>query len=100
MSASKPMTAPLLLTAEEGAAYAYRYPEYAVVLPAQGVRVPAAYAMPRGESEWQEVVSNWVQLKRADGSIDRLHQYWMKGGATDSRAPRWSVIRDVLGWVN
>jgi Na+/H+-dicarboxylate symporter/ABC-type amino acid transport substrate-binding protein len=90
----------LLLTAEEGAAYAYRYPRYTVVLPDQTVRVPAAYAMPRGESEWQEVVSNWVQLKRADGSIEALQQYWMKGGATETRRRRWSIIQDVLGWVD
>ena len=90
----------LLLTAEEGAAYAYRYPHYTVVLPGQSVRVPAAYALPRGESEWQEVVGNWVQLKRADGSIDRLYRYWMKGGATERKQRRWSVVQDVLGWVD
>jgi Na+/H+-dicarboxylate symporter/ABC-type amino acid transport substrate-binding protein len=95
-----PLADALLLTAEEGAAYAYRYPEYAVVLPDERVRVPAAYALPRGESEWQEVVSNWVQLKQADGSVEKLYQYWMRGGATDSRRRRWSVIHDVLGWVD
>lgn len=90
----------LLLSAEEGAAYAYRHPRYTVVLPDQRVQVPAAYALPRGESEWQEVVSNWVQLKRADGSIDRLYGYWMKGGVTEHKRRRWSVVQDVLGWVD
>jgi len=89
----------LLLTAEEGAAYAFRHPKYTVVLPNDSIRVPAAYALPRGELEWQRVVSNWIDLKRKDGSIDELYQYWMLGGVTSNKQPRWSVIRDVLGWV-
>ncbi len=88
----------LLLTAEEGAAYTFRHPKYAVVLTNQGVSVPAAYALPRGEPEWQDVVSNWVRLKQADGSIDDLYQYWMMGGVTQTKTPRWSIGRDVLGW--
>lgn len=90
----------LLLTAEEGAAYAYRYPRYDVVLPEREVKVPAAYALPRGESEWRDVVSNWVQLKQADGSVDQLYRYWMKGGATERKRRRWSIVHDVLGWVD
>ncbi|MEE4191722.1 MAG: cation:dicarboxylase symporter family transporter [Halieaceae bacterium] len=88
----------LLLTAEEGAAYAFRYPAYSVVPSEPPVRVPAAYALPRGETEWQEVVSNWVQLKQADGSVDRLYAYWMEGGVTAQKGRRWSVAQDVLGW--
>jgi Na+/H+-dicarboxylate symporter/ABC-type amino acid transport substrate-binding protein len=90
----------LLLSAEEGAAYAFRYPQYTVVTAERPVRVPAAYALPRGESEWQQIVGNWIQLKQADGSIDDLYQYWMMGGVTAQRTPRWSVIRDVLGWID
>ena len=90
----------LLLSAEEGAAYAFRYPRYTVIMAERPTRVPAAYALPRGEPEWQEVVNNWVRLKGADGSIEMLYRYWMMGGATESKAPRWSVLRNVLGWVD
>ena len=90
----------LLLSAEEGAAYAFRYPEYTVVTARKPIMIPAAYALPRGESEWQQIVGNWIQLKRADGSIDDLYGYWMMGGVTERRQRRWSVIRDVLGWVD
>ncbi len=90
----------LLLTVQEGAAYAFRYPAYSVLPSIPPVRAPAAYALPRGESEWQEVVSNWVQLKQADGSVDRLYKYWMEGGVTARKTRRWSVAQDVLGWWN
>ena len=90
----------LLLSAEEGAAYSYRYPRYSVARVGRGsIRLPAAYALPKGDVEMIEFVSNWIELKRKDGTIDSLYDYWMLGGAVQSRKPRWSVIRDVLGWV-
>jgi len=90
----------LLLSAEEGAAYSYRYPRYSVARVGQGsIRLPAAYAVPKGDVEMIEFVSNWIELKRKDGTIDSLYDYWMLGGAIETRKPRWSVIRDVLGWV-
>lgn len=91
----------LLLSAEEGAAYAYRYPAYTVINPIQPpVHFPAAYALPRGESEWRDLVGNWIDLKTRDGSIDQLYDYWMLGGVTREKQARWSVIRDVLGWID
>ena len=91
----------LLLSAEEGAAYSYRYPRYTVARAQRGaIRLPAAYAVPKGDVEMMEFVSNWIDLKRKDGTIDALYEYWMMGGAAKPRKPRWSVIRDVLGWVD
>jgi len=91
----------LLLSAEEGAAYAYRYPRYTVARARNGgIRYPAAYAVPKGDTEMQAFVSNWVDLKRKDGTVDALYEYWMLGGASRPKTPRWSVVRDVLGWVD
>jgi len=91
----------LLLSAEEGAAYSYRYPRYTVARVARGaIRLPAGYPVPKGDIEMLEFVSNWVDLKKKDGTIDALYEYWMLGGAAKARTPRWSVIRDVLGWVD
>jgi ABC-type amino acid transport substrate-binding protein len=91
----------LLLSAEEGAAYAFRYPRYTVARADKGgIRLPAAYAVPKGDIEFMEFVGNWIDLKRKDGSIDDLYEYWMLGGAAQQKTPRWSVIRDVLGWVD
>jgi Na+/H+-dicarboxylate symporter/ABC-type amino acid transport substrate-binding protein len=91
----------LLLSAEEGAAYSYRYPHYAVVTAKSGgVRLPAAYALPRGDLEAAAFVSNWIDLKRKDGTIDALYEYWMLGGAAQVREPRWSIVRDVLHLID
>ncbi len=90
----------LLLTVEEGSAYAYRYPRYTVVQPSSNAGIPASYAVPKGDLEMMQFMNNWIELKRLDGTIERLYQYWMLGGAAQPKRPRWSVIRDVLGWVD
>jgi Na+/H+-dicarboxylate symporter/ABC-type amino acid transport substrate-binding protein len=90
----------LLLSAEEGAAYSYRYPRYTVAMLGDGsIGLPAAYAVPKGDIEMMEFVSNWIGLKRKDGTIEQLYAYWMHGGVAKIQKPRWSIIRNVLGWV-
>jgi hypothetical protein len=39
-------------------------------------------------------------LKRSDGSLDKIYDYWILGKGTEVKEPRWSVIRDVLEWVD
>jgi Na+/H+-dicarboxylate symporter/ABC-type amino acid transport substrate-binding protein len=91
----------LLLSAEEGAAYSYRYPHYTVVKAERGgIRLPAGYAVPKGDIEMMEFVSNWIDLKTKEGTVDQLYDYWMLGGIAKQGEPRWSVVRDVLGWVD
>ena len=91
----------LLLSAEEGAAYSYIYPQYTVMEVRDGkIRVPAVYAVPKGDLETMEFVSNWIGLKQKDGTVEQLYDYWMLGGAAKPREHRWSVIRNVLGWID
>ena len=92
----------LLLSAQEGAAYTYRHPQYTVATMdgGNGIQLPAAYAVPKGDVEMMQFVSNWIALKRGDGTIESLYDYWMLGGASKPREPRWSIIRNVLGWVD
>ena len=82
-------------------ARSHAYPAFTTVLPARKrIRIPAAYALPRGETEWGKFVDNWVDLKQKDGTVQENYQFWMAGGATKTSRPRWSIIRDVLGWVD
>ena len=34
------------------------------------------------------------------GIIDETYDYWVLGQGAQSHEPRWSIIRDVLGWVD
>ena len=92
----------LLFSAESGSAWSMLYPAYQVTTPLpRTIRLPVVipYA---GEPDPQldEFLDNWVMLKQNDGTVDRTYDYWILGKGTEPKEPRWSVIRDVLGWVD
>jgi ABC-type amino acid transport substrate-binding protein len=92
----------LLLSAESGSAWSMLYPAYQVTTPFTGItRLPVVIPYGAGsDPELDEFLDNWVMLKLNDGTIDKAYQYWILGEGTEPKAPRWSVIRDVLGWVD
>jgi hypothetical protein len=76
------------------------YPAFAVAVPLPlVVKLPAAYIVPRGSEAWSRWVSDWVLMKERDGTIDSLFDHWILGEGSTPSAPRWSVARDVLGWL-
>jgi hypothetical protein len=58
-----------------------------------------AYPLPRGDAEWSGFVSTWVEMNTRNRVVDRLFTHWISGGGAEPEQPRWSVIRDVLHWV-
>lgn len=91
----------LVLTAERGSAWSLIYPQYTVAVPHPlRLQVPLAYAVPRGEIEWVALLDGWLDLKRKDETIDLLFDYWVRGRSPETeKEPRWSIVRNVLGWV-
>ena len=91
----------LLATAEGGSAWTLIYPRFSVVVPRPNVVTgPIAFATPRTAPEVYDYVSTWIELKRHDGSVRHLYDFWILGRGAESTTPRWSVIRNVLGWVD
>jgi len=91
----------ILFTAERGSAWSLLYPKYSVAVPGPGrVGVPLAYLVGRRDQEMAGFVSTWIELKKNDGTIEELFEYWIKGKNATKQTPRWSVIRDVLHWVD
>lgn len=89
-----------VLPAERGSVLTLLYPKYTVVVPEPDtVKVPLAYPVARRDQEWAQFVNTWIELKRRDGTIDALYGHWILGKHAVKREPRWSVIRDVLHWV-
>jgi proton glutamate symport protein len=89
-----------LMPAERGAAYTMLFPQYSVVVPQPDViKVPLAYPLYRHGDRWQSFMDTWIDLKRRDGTIDRLYRHWILGQDAVATRPRWSVVRDVLHWV-
>jgi hypothetical protein len=59
----------------------------------------AAYPVARRDQEWGQFVNTWIELKRRDGTIDALYRHWILEDHAFRRQPCWSVIRNVLHWV-
>ncbi len=86
--------------AEEGAAQTLLYPHFNLVVPKPTIFFHISYAVARGNDDLLNSFDTWLMAEQSDGTVDRLYRHWALGGAAEvKKAPRWSVIRNVLGWV-
>jgi Na+/H+-dicarboxylate symporter/ABC-type amino acid transport substrate-binding protein len=91
----------LMVSAERGSVWTLLNPEYTVVVPQpQIIKSPLAYPIARHDEEFARFVDTWIELKKKDGAIDALYDYWILGKNAKPKRPRWSIIRDVLHWVS
>ena len=87
-------------TAEEGSAWTILYPRFTAVVPRPVLQVPIVYLVPRERPLLLRAMNAWLQIEKQTGGIDRLVDYWLEGKTQQVQPPRWSVIRDVLQWVD
>ncbi|NNJ64460.1 MAG: transporter substrate-binding domain-containing protein [Xanthomonadales bacterium] len=91
----------VILPAETASAWTLVYPNHTVVVPTpSSVQLPVVVALPRSDQAFRLFVNDWLQLADSMGRLDEAYQRWILGQETEAREPRWSVIRDVLGWVD
>ena len=89
-----------MLSAERGAFLTLLHPEYSVVVPsADHVRAPIVYAVPQ-DDKWEAFINAWLELHRRDGILQSVIDQWVYGKSFAPSTPRWSVVRNVLGWVH
>jgi ABC-type amino acid transport substrate-binding protein len=97
--ADPPVADVLATSAEAGSAWTLECPQFAVVKPTGlDVSVPLYYLVEK-ESQFEEFLENWLALKRRNGTIERLYDYWILGKDERDREPRWCILRDVLHGV-
>jgi ABC-type amino acid transport substrate-binding protein len=90
-----------VLPAERGSVYTLLHPAYSVVVPQPDtIKLPLGYPVARGDERWATFINTWLELKRRDGTIDALYKHWILGQSAAPSSRRWSVIRNVLGWVD
>ncbi|HSE89909.1 MAG TPA: transporter substrate-binding domain-containing protein, partial [Candidatus Binatia bacterium] len=89
-----------IYTAEEGSAWSLLYPQYTVVVPLPAIAVPLSYPVARADQELADYVNVFIDLKKRDGTLKNLYDYWVLGQFATKAQPRWSIIRNVLHWVN
>jgi ABC-type amino acid transport substrate-binding protein len=89
-----------LVPAENGAAWTLLHPEYTVVVPQPDpVKIPSAFGLALDASDLANAVNEWVVFATNEGTIQRAYDYWILGQGAADKKPRWSIVRNVLGWV-
>ncbi len=90
----------LLTSAESGAYISLLHPEFKVVNPfPEPVTVPVVYPVGYESTEFLDYVNNWIIVNAKQGKIDKLYQHWILGRQVTQPKKNWSVIKDVLHWV-
>ncbi len=90
----------LIISAEAGAAWTLLYPDFQVANPSpRKISAPLVYVF-RDDRQMDKVIDQWVENKELDGTIQQVYDYWILGKGSEQKEPRWSIIRNVLGWVD
>jgi len=101
---SKADVADALLTTDKiGKAWALLYPEFGVAVPKPHLFVyDVAYPIPitKGDYIFLDYLNHWLTLHQTSGEMAQQFDYWILGKTPYRKKPRWSIIRNVLHWVN
>jgi len=89
----------LIWSAESGSAWTLLYPNFSVIPIRPITHIPLAYAVAPREVALAEYISRWLEVFKGTSFDDRLYDHWILGKTAVPKAPRWSVLRNVLGWV-
>ncbi|OHX67804.1 cation:dicarboxylate symporter family transporter [Flammeovirga pacifica] len=91
----------LLTSAERGAALTLLHPEYQIANPLPyKITLPLAYPIGNNDEAMTSFVSNWIEVNKRDGTIQRFYDYWILGDDQFRKKEHWSVLKDVLHWVD
>jgi ABC-type amino acid transport substrate-binding protein len=89
----------LLTLAESGSAWTLLYPSFQAVVPSDRVITgPLVFPIGGRDAALKAFVDHWIAVKKGDGTIRRAYDHWILGRTAEIRRPRWSIMRNVLGW--
>jgi len=90
----------VVFSAEAGSAWSLLYPHFSVVLIRPLYRVPVGYPVAQGNDKFAVFLSRWLETIEAGPLKEQLYDHWILGKDAEVHRPRWSVMRDVLHWVD
>lgn len=59
-----------------------------------------AYPVDIDEESFLNLVNHWMDMEEDYGGLDDKYNYWILGEGAQREQDRWSVVKDVLHWVN
>jgi Na+/H+-dicarboxylate symporter/ABC-type amino acid transport substrate-binding protein len=93
----------LLWEEMEAIAWTLCHRNYRVVFPQPPLGFDVlSYAIRNDSPRFLHYLNQWLELKKSEGFSDKQYDLWIKG-KTEIAAPvepRWSIIRNVLHWVD
>jgi len=92
----------LLTTVEVGTAMTLLHPFYdvAILQPSDIYKIMCVYAVSRNCDDASLMFINyWLDMEEKYGSLDKKYDYWVLGRDTGNTMQRWSIMRDVLHWI-
>ncbi|HXH73222.1 MAG TPA: cation:dicarboxylase symporter family transporter [Mariprofundaceae bacterium] len=83
----------------EARAFAMAHPGFTAIVPEYlGTPFLIAYAMSPDAASLQRYVDHWIDIQQENGFAQKQYRYWIEGIRTEKQR-RWSIIRNVLHWV-
>lgn len=90
----------MITSAESGAYHSLLNPEFSVVNPfPEPITIPVVYPVGFESEEFVSYINNWIIVITKQGKLDKLYDHWILGKQVTQPKKNWSVIRDVLHWV-
>ena len=91
----------MIFPVQSGSAWTLLYPSHSIVIPnGFNSTVPVAFVVPDGSSEYLRFLNSWLDLKIRNGLVDLTYRQWILGEDVAGKRERWSIVRDVLHWVD
>jgi ABC-type amino acid transport substrate-binding protein len=89
----------MMATAEGGSAWTLLYPKFhAVVIKPETHKIPLAFPIADRDPVLADIINKWIYLRKDSPGFKRKYDYWILGIGAEKKKPRWSVVRNVLGW--
>jgi Na+/H+-dicarboxylate symporter/ABC-type amino acid transport substrate-binding protein len=85
--------------AESGSAWTLLHPEFTVVPIRPIYQLPVGYAVSPDNGELADFISRWLMVTKTGPADERLYDHWILGKNSQKQEPRWSIMRNVLHWV-
>ncbi|MEM1221346.1 MAG: cation:dicarboxylase symporter family transporter [Verrucomicrobiota bacterium] len=90
----------LYTSAEAGSALTLLHPGYKVIVGKNRSVYNLAYPVNPNDSNFLVFLNQWLALEQQSNVSKASYDYWILGHPRQDLEPRWSIIRNVLGWVD
>lgn len=91
----------LWTSAEQGTSWTLLYPSYAVTVPQPHVYDDyLGYPLNAKDEKMIDYLNQWLKIQQLHHFTEQQYDYWILGKTEKKEQPRWSIIHNVLHWVN